>query len=182
MTAASQCSCETMQQYHFEILLHAACHNMMVRATRSSTSTQTACPIAWAGKCLLGGVQEISATVKRNQETVKDQTPWLWDTWFLQTAPCGICDRYFTTREKDLSYCQAGSLQTQELFTLWSSLKASHMAFCSCFHPPCSTFSPEDGAPGHLLERAQRKGSLGATPFSYLYQQHYCNSSTLFYI
>ena len=173
MTAASQCTCEATQWCHFKILLPTICHNMMTKATRSSTSTRTTCLIAWAGK-RLPEVQENSATVLESQETKRLSQTKL--RGFGGPGRCKLNPVGFLTdvppQEKRAEQPSSSkpTLQTQVSRTLCSSLKASHMAFCCCFQPPSPAFSTEDGAPESLLESALRKGSPGATPFSYLYQ------------
>lgn len=156
---------------------------MMTKATRSSTCIQTTCLIARGQKHLPEGVQENSAAVLESQEPKR----------LSQTKPCrfggpGRCKLNsvgFLTdvppqekRAEQLSR-RKPMLQTQVSRTLCSSLKASRMVFCCCFQSPSPAFSTEDGAPRSILESALRKGSPGATPFSYLYQQHYCSSSNI---
>jgi len=156
----------------------------MTKATRSSKCTRTTCLIARGQKSLPEGVQENSAAVLESQEPNR----------LSQTKPCGfggpgrcklnsvgfLTDVPPAEKRAEQPSSRKPTLQTQVPHTLCSSLKASHTAFCCCFQSPSPAFSTEDGAPGSLLESALRKGSPGATPFSYLYQQHTSTVQTYF--
>lgn len=133
----------------------------------------------------LPGVEN-SATILESQETKR--LPQTKLCGFGRPGCCKLNPVGFLTdvppQEKRAEHLSSRKpmLQTQVSHTLCSSLKASRMAFCCCFQPPSPAFSTADGAPGSLLELALTKGSPGATPLSYLYQQQYCNSSNVFYI
>lgn len=126
------------QQCHFKILPPTISHNMMTKAPRSSTCTQTTCLIARGQKCLPEGVQENSAVLESQDPNRLSQTkPRGFDgpgrckqnsVGFLMDVP--------HEKEAGQSSSRKPTLQTQVSHTLCSSLKASCMAFCSCFPQP----------------------------------------------
>lgn len=117
----------------------------------------------------------------QKMKIVTDQTLWCWATRLLQTESHGISDRCFTIREKSWAiFKQEASAPDPNTYTLlW---KHAIWHFVVAFSHLPQPFPLKIEYLGSLLESAVRKGSPGSTTFFYLYQQHYCTSSNIFYI
>lgn len=147
----------------------------------SSTSIQTTCLIVWGEKHLT--VQANSATIldSLKTKTVTDQTLWCWATRLLKTESYGISDRCFTRREKSQAiFKQEANAPDPSTYTLpW---RHAIWHFVVAFSHLPQPFPLKTEYLGSFLESAVRKGSPRSTTFFYLYQQHYCTSSNIFYI
>lgn len=146
----------------------------------SSTSTQTTCLIVWRGKHLT--VQANSATVLESKKLSLSQTK------LCGTGPPGCCELNpmgFLTgvppQEKRAEIFKQ-EVNAPDPSTYALPWRHAIWHFVVAFSHLPQPFPLQIEYLGSLLESAVKKGSPRSTPFFYLYQQHYCKSSNIFYI
>lgn len=175
MTAASQCTCETTDDATSKF-----CSLQCVTLWWPRQLHKYLSKIVWGEKHLT--VQANSATVLESQKTkiVTDQTLRCWATSLLQTESYGS-DRCFTTREKSRAiFKQEANAPNPGIYAL--SWRHTIWHFVVAFSHLPQPLPLKIEYLGSFLESAVRKGSPGSTTFFYLYQQHCCTSSNIFYI